>query len=171
MTSKVSGYLHEIPPDRLLGEGPALDVPKGPNEDIMVRDLEATGRRYARETSWPSTPDGIAATLRRGKIGTARTSTSPSTGGLCTESAQWLVERGVATVLIDTPAIDSAPHTVFGDETWQAHAGLFEHNIPVVEHLGGEIDEVASRALYYQLRACEVRVWGRVPPPGAGVVP
>jgi len=50
----------------------------------------------------------------------------------------------VATVLIDTPAIDSAPHTVFGDDTWQTHALLFEHNIPVVEHLGGEIDEVGG---------------------------
>jgi kynurenine formamidase len=65
--------------------------------------------------------------------------------GLCSESAEWLVARGVSTVLIDTPAVDSAPHTVFGDDTWQTHAVLFEHNIPVVEHLGGELDEVAGQ--------------------------
>ncbi len=35
------------------------------------------------------------------------------------------------------PAVNGATHTVFGDNTWQTHEVLFEHNIPVVEHPGG----------------------------------
>jgi kynurenine formamidase len=138
-------YLHEIPPDRLLGEGPVLDVPKGPNEDITVRDLEATGAAVRRGDLVAINTGWHRRYLTPGQDREGAHFYFTQHPGLCTESAQWLVERGAVTVLIDTPAIDSAPHTVFGDETWQAHAGLFEHNIPVVEHLGGEIDEVAGR--------------------------
>jgi kynurenine formamidase len=138
-------YLHEIPVDRFLGEGQVLNIPKGPNADVTVDDLEHAGRDIR--------PDDIVA-IDTGWHRTYRTPGQDPEGarhyftqhpGLCGESAEWLVNRGVLTVLIDTPAIDSAPHTVFGDNTWQTHAVLFDHNIPVVEHLGGEIDEVAGR--------------------------
>ncbi len=138
-------YLHEIPVDRFLGEGPVLDVPKGPNEEITARDLEAAGLEVRRgdivaiNTGWHRT----YATPGQDQEGARFYFTQHP--GLCRESAEWLVARGVRTVLIDTPAVDSAPHTVFGDNGWETHAALFEHNIPVVEHLGGELDAVAGR--------------------------
>jgi kynurenine formamidase len=138
-------YLHEIPADRFLGEGSVLNVPKGPNEDITVRDLEATGIEVRRGDLVAINTGWHRRYLTPGQDQEGAHFYFTQHPGLCTESAEWLVERGVATVLIDTPAIDSAPHTVFGDDTWQTHAVLFEYNIPVVEHLGGEIDEVAGQ--------------------------
>lgn len=138
-------YLHEIPPDRFLGEGPVLLVPKGPNEDILAKDLDATGMDVRRgdlvviNTGWHrryATP---------GEDRDAARFYFTQHPGLCRESAEWLVARGVYTVLMDTPAVDGATHTVFGDNTWQTHEILFDHNIPVVEHLGGELDEVSGR--------------------------
>lgn len=138
-------YLHEIPPDRFLGEGPVLHIPKGANEDITAQDLEA-GNLEIRA--------GDLVVINTGWHRQYRTPGQDREGaqyyftqhpGLCTESAQWLVERGVYTILIDTPAIDGSTHTVFGDNSWQSHAVLFARNIPVVEHLGGEIDEVPGQ--------------------------
>ena len=60
--------------------------------------------------------------------------------GLCAESAQWLADHGIVTVMIDGPAIDSAAHMPYGDGTMQSHVVLFRYNIPAVEGLGGEID-------------------------------
>src|SRR5216117_1857422 len=86
-------YLHEIPPDRFLGEGPVLPVPKGPNEDITVQDLEATemevraGDLVVIDTGWHrqyKTPG-------QDREGAHYYFTQHP--GLCTESAQWLLDR------------------------------------------------------------------------------
>jgi kynurenine formamidase len=55
-----------------------------------------------------------------------------------------LVDRGVKTVMIDTPALDSARHMPYGDGTLESHQVLFEQNIPGVEGLGGELNAVTG---------------------------
>jgi kynurenine formamidase len=138
-------YLHEIPPDRWLGEGPVLSIPKGPCEDITAADLEAAGMEVrpgdivAINTGWHHRYVGPADD-REGAI------TYMERGpGLCAESAQWLADHGIVTVMIDGPAIDSAAHMPYGDGTMQSHVVLFRYNIPAVEGLGGELDLVTGK--------------------------
>lgn len=138
-------YLHEIPADRWLGEGPVLHIPKGPAEDITAADLEATGMEVragdivAINTGWHHryTSPGVD---REGAI--VYMEQGP---GLCAESAQWLADRGIVTVMIDGPAIDSAAHMAYGDGTMQSHTVLFRYNIPAIEGLAGELDLVTGK--------------------------
>jgi len=138
-------YIHEIPPDRFLGEGPVLGIPKGPREDITAADLEAAGMEVrpgdivAINTGWHQRYTGPGA-YREGAI--FYMENGP---GLCAESAQWLADHGIVTVMIDSPAIDSAAHMPYGDNTMESHIVLFRYNIPAVEGLGGELDAVTGK--------------------------
>ena len=138
-------YIHEIPADRWLGEGPVLAIPKGPEEDITAADLEAAdlevrpGDIVAINTGWHHRYTGPAAN-HDGAI------TYMEHGpGLCAESAQWLADHGILTIMIDSPAIDSAAHMPYGDGSMQSHVVLFRYNIPAVEGLGGELDLVTGK--------------------------
>lgn len=138
-------YIHQIPADRWLGEGPVLGIPKGPAEDITVADLEASGLEVrpgdlvAINTGWHHRYVGPSAD-KEGAI--VYMEHGP---GLCRASAQWLADHGVLTVMIDSPAIDSAAHMPYGDNTFESHEVLFRYNIPAVEGLGGELDQVTGR--------------------------
>jgi kynurenine formamidase len=135
----------QVPPDRWLGEGPVMAIPKDALGEVTAADLEATGMEVrpgdivAINTGWhhryvgPGVDrEGAIEYMERGP-------------GLCAESAAWLVERGVVTVMIDAPAIDSAVHMPYGDGTLESHRTLFAQNIPAVEGLGGELDAVSGR--------------------------
>jgi len=137
--------IDEIPPDRWFGEGPVMSIPKEAFGEVTAEDLEATGMEVragdivAINTGWhhryvaPGVdPEGAKAYMETGP-------------GLCKESATWLVEHGVVTVMIDSPAIDSALHMPYGDCTLESHMTLFAENIPAVEGLGGELDAVSGR--------------------------
>ena len=136
--------IDQIPPDRWLGEGPVMSIPKEPFGEVTAADLEATGMEVrpgdivAINTGWhhrwvsPSDdPEGAKAYMETGP-------------GLCRESAAWLVDHGVVTVMIDAPAIDSAVHMPYGDCSLESHMTLFAQNIPAVESLGGELDMVTG---------------------------
>jgi kynurenine formamidase len=137
--------IDQIEPDRWLGEGPVIGVPKGPGEVVTAADLERSGLDVrvgdlvAINTGWhhrycgPAT-DPIAAR--------AYMEEAP---GLCEESARWLVERGVKTVLVDTPALDACIHMPYGDSSLETHRVLFAENIPGVEGLGGDLDLVTGK--------------------------
>lgn len=138
-------YIHEIPADRWMGEGPVLHIPKGIAEDVTVADLEATGMEVrpgdivAINTGWHHRFTGPAAD-REGAI--VYMEQGP---GLCAASAQWLADKGIVTVMIDSPAIDSAAHMPYGDGSFESHHVLFRYNIPAVEGLGGELDLVNGK--------------------------
>jgi kynurenine formamidase len=134
----------QVPPDRWLGEGPVMAIPKQRFGEVTAADLEATGMEVRRgdivaiNTGWHhryvapgEDPEGAKAYMETGP-------------GLCRESAAWLVEHGVVTVMIDAPAIDSAVHMPYGDCTLESHKTLFAANIPAVEGLGGELDAVTG---------------------------
>src|SRR5579862_2438635 len=134
----------QIPADRWLGEGPVISIPKEALGEVTAQDLERAaievrpGDIVAINTGWHHryVPPGVD---REGAI--AYMETGP---GLCAESAAWLVEHGVVTVMIDTPAVDSAVHMPYGDGTLESHMTLFAQNIPAVEGLGGELDAVTG---------------------------
>ena len=138
-------FLHEIPADRWLGEGPVLSIAKGEMEDITAADMEAfdadvqPGDFVIINTGWHHFWTGPGAD-REGAI--RYMERAP---GLCGESAQWLVDRGVATVLVDTPALDSCAHMGYGDGTLESHKALFAANVPGIESVGGELDAVTGR--------------------------
>lgn len=138
-------YLHELPPEHWLGEGPVISVPKDEWEDIRAADLEAAGNDVREgdlvviNTGWHRLWTGPGAD-RQGAI--RYMERAP---GLCRESAQWLVDRGVSTVLVDTPALDSCRHMPYGDGSLESHTTLFQKNIPGVESVGGEVDLVTGR--------------------------
>src|SRR5438445_4249398 len=103
-------YLHEIPPDRFLGEGPVLPVPKGPNEDITVQDLEATEMEVRAAIWWSSTRDGTGSTRRLGRTGRARTITSRSILD-CVPSRPSGCWSGACTRFSSTPRPSMPPRT------------------------------------------------------------
>ena len=122
--------IDQIPPDRWLGEGPVIGVPKGPGEVVTAADIEASGMEVrpgdlvAFNTGWhhrycgPAT-DPIA----------ARTYMEEAPG-LCEESARWLVEHGVKTVLVDTPALDACIHMPYGDSLARDAPGAVRREHP-----------------------------------------
>jgi len=137
--------IDQIPADRWLGEGPVMSIPKDAFGEITAEDFERTGMEVrpgdivAINTGWHHRFVGPAVD-REGAI--VYMEHGP---GLCAESAQWLVDRGVVTVMIDGPAIDSAIHMPYGDCTMESHHVLFAQNIPAVEGIGGELDAVSGR--------------------------
>lgn len=137
--------LHEVPPDRWLGEGPVMRVSKDACGEVSAEDLERTGMEVRRgdivaiNTGWHHRYTGPAADREEA---IAYMETGP---GLCEESAQWLVDHGAITVMIDSPAIDSAVHMPYGDCSLESHRVLFAQNIPAIEGLGGELDAVSGK--------------------------
>lgn len=142
-------YLHEVPADRWLGEGPILSVPKGEMEPITAEDLERAcaesglevrrGDIVAINTGWHHRFRGSAED-RDGAI--VYMERNP---GLSRESAEWLVEKGIVTVMIDSPAVDCARFMPYGDSSFQSHFALFAQNVPAVEGLGGQLDAVTGK--------------------------
>jgi kynurenine formamidase len=122
-----------------------LGIPKGPQEEVTAADLDAAGLDVRAgdlvliNTGWHHNYVGSATDA----VGARRY--LEEAPGLCAESAAWLVERGILTVLIDTPAIDCSIHMPYGDGTLQSHRVLFAQNIPAVEGVGGELDAVTGR--------------------------
>ncbi len=137
--------IDQVPPDRWLGEGPVISIPKGPREVITSDDLEQCGMEVrpgdlvAINTGWHRIYAGPATDAARAQ---KYLEEGP---GLCAASARWLVEHGAKTVLIDTPALDSAIHMPYGDNSLESHRELFANNIPGVEMLGGELDQVTGK--------------------------
>lgn len=141
--------LDELPPECWLGEGPVLDVPKGRLEEITGADLDAASSRAGLDvragdlvvinTGWHRCYAGPATDAAKARI------YLEEAPGLCEESAQWLVDNHVRTVLIDTPALDCCTHMPYGDCSLESHRVLFSRNIPGVEMLGGELDAVTGR--------------------------
>lgn len=135
----------QIPLDRLVGEGVVVDIPKGELEEITPEDLE-----HAR----PTIKEGDLVVLNTGwhkKFVGPLTNWEKSVyyatknPGLIRSSAEWFVRRKVKTVLVDYIGVDHAKHTERGDGSWAVHNTLLGANIPQVQPVGGQIDEVTGR--------------------------
>ena len=156
--------LASIPLERLFGNGVVLDIPKGNFETISAADLKAAqpikeGDFVVINTGWHHKySDGLE------YFGEAP--------GLTEDAAQYLVEMKVKLVAIDTPFIDAPLATSMGphrggpkmkrlekaylDATgrdakvdfpkWYiAHKNLAAAGIPVVQQVGGDVDELSGK--------------------------
>lgn len=156
----------EIPLHRLFGNGAILSIPKKRWEMITVEDLEARADRIGAGdlvilvTGWH----------RRYSDSLEYYGDSP---GLGVAAAEWLVDRDVGLVGIDTPQIDHPLATSLGphrggplmnrlarkykDATgldpktehpvWNgAHKTLLASGIPTIENVGGDVGEMLDRA-------------------------
>lgn len=152
-----------VPLERLVGNGVVVDVPKGEWESIAVEDLASAdvraGEAVILVTGW-----------HRGYGDSQRYYAHAP--GLSPAAAQWLVEREVAWVGIDTATIDHPLATSLGahrggptarylparyeEQTgrraaddfpdWNpAHRILLEAGIPTVENVGGDVDQLLGR--------------------------
>ncbi len=160
-----AGGIGELPMERLFGNGIILSVPKASWDLLSVPDLETHSDRISPGalviivTGWHHKyADGLE------YFGDAP--------GLSVEAAQWLVERDVGLVGMDTPQIDHPLATSLGphrggplmnrltqkyiDETgkdpskehprWNgAHRALLEAGIPTIENVGGDVDALLGK--------------------------
>ncbi len=144
----------QIPLDRLVGDAVVVDVHTGADSSADYRvdrlALDAWERQHGAISA------GTIVLLRtgwsrhwrdRGKyLGTARTGPAAVAElhfpGIDSAAANWLVERRIGAVGIDTPSID------FGQtSTYPAHQLLFAANIPAFENVTG-LDRLPPRGSY-----------------------
>jgi kynurenine formamidase len=157
----------QLPLDRFFGNGVVLSIPKGEWEYVEPADLEAATPAVARgdivviNTGWHH---GFSDSLEYFSHGP----------GLSAAAAQWLIDRDVTLVAVDTASVDhplatslAQAHRGFGpivvelprryrkrtgrDVTedfpeWNpAHRLLAKAGIPTIENVGAEVDTVNSR--------------------------
>jgi kynurenine formamidase len=131
----------QIPLDRLLGDAVVVDVQSRARSADYRVDLEAIAEWERRNGSIAS---GTIVLFRTGwgrywpdrakYLGTSKTGPGAVAElhfpGIDSSAAQWLVERRVRAVGIDTPSIDYGQTT-----TYPAHRVLFSANIPAFENV------------------------------------
>jgi kynurenine formamidase len=140
-------FLNEIPPDRLAGEGVVISIPKGEVEEITNEDLEPfnttvrKGDMLLINTGWHNKFVGSVTDYEKAKYYVRR---AP---GLEKSGAQWIVDHGVKTLLVDWPDTDCARQkTDKGDDADHvSHKILMKVNTVIVENVGGQIDEVTGK--------------------------
>lgn len=162
----------EIPMERLFGNGVIVSIPKNRWELVTPEDLEA---------ATPSIQEGDLVIIVTGWHHNYSDSLDyfGDAPGLSVAAAQWLVDKGVALLGIDTPQIDHPLATSLGphrggplmnrltakyeDATgldpkkehphWNgAHKVLLEAGIPTIENAGGDVDDMlGKRALIHAL--------------------
>lgn len=147
------GYsLDEIPLDRLMGPGVVLGISKEELGEITADDLERAASRVG---------------FRRGDIviintGWHKNWKSPRYAtrfpGAVTSAGKWFVENDVSMVGVDWICIDHPSQTDMGDSSWIVHRTVLSANIPVIENIGGQIDQVTDRRIY--VIALPVKVTG-----------
>lgn len=120
-----TGYsIDEVPLDRLVSNAILLKVRKGAREYItkedlrVIKDIDVRGRSIIISTGWEH---------EYGKNNEYYLDSNP---GLSKDAAEYLVEKGIAQVGIDTANIDHAD-----DKDFTVHKVLLARNITIVENL------------------------------------
>lgn len=126
--------------------GRALDYYLGP---CNVLHVEATGRIYPRQLEGKRI-DTPRVLLRTGTFPDPR-SWNEDFASLSPELVDWLHERGVITIGIDTPSVDP-----FEDKVLEAHQALARHDMANLE---GLVLEGVAEGLY-ELIALPLRIAG-----------
>jgi kynurenine formamidase len=162
----------DIPLDVLFGNGVVLNIPKTQWELVTAEDLAS---------STPAVREGDLVIINTGWHRNFSDSQEyfGRSPGLAPEAAQWLIERRVSLVGMDTAAIDHPLATSLGEHrngpqmkhlaSWYrqetgrdpkvdfpdwnpAHRMLLEADIPTVENVGGDVALVSGRRV--TLHAC-----------------
>jgi kynurenine formamidase len=169
LIQKAAG-IGQIDMDRCFGPGVIVAIRRGPWETITVADLEAATPAIE--------PDDIVVLVTgwhaKYSDGIEYFGQSP---GLSKQAAQWLVEKTVKLVAVDTPQIDHPLATSLGNHRngpqmkrlprmyqdatgrsaaedfpeWNAaHKVLLAAGIPTIENVGGDVAELTGkRALFH----------------------
>jgi kynurenine formamidase len=156
--------------DRFFGSGVVLEIEKGEWELVEPADLEAAGIEVFRgdivivNTGWHSRYADSQEYFGEGP-------------GLSKAAADWLIERGVKLVGVDTASVDHPMATSLGRHRggpivkalperyeerrgrrpeddfpdWNpAHRALLEAGIPTIENVGGDLDHVSGKRCTFQ---------------------
>lgn len=156
--------LAAVPTERLFGNGVVLDMPKGSYEKITAADLASAqpvqeGDVVVINTGWH----------RKYSDSLAYYGEAP---GLTGDAAQWLIDKRVKLVAVDTPFVDCplatsmGPHrggpqmkrlahaytTATGKDPkaeygpwYVAQKALSAAGIPTIEQVGGDVSELSGR--------------------------
>jgi kynurenine formamidase len=186
--------LAQISPDRLFGNGIALDIPKGSYETISAADLKAAGSRLK---------EGDVAVIVTGWHHKYSDSLEyyGEAPGLTEDAAEWLISKKVKMVAIDTPFIDCPLATSMGPHRggpqmkrlakayteatgkdpaaehgkwYAAGKALANAGIPTVVQAGGDIDDLKGKRATFAAApwkfahgdACQVRFVAMTDPSG-----
>jgi len=134
--------IDKIPLDRMVGEGVVVGIPKEPEDGITAEELEKAtpeirqGDLVVINTGWYT--KYYAGPLDDFEKAKYYASKYPGVGK---DAAKWLVDRRVKTLLIDFLAVDSVKNV----ELSPSHNILLGANIPCVEGIGGQIEEVTGK--------------------------
>jgi len=137
--------IHEIPLERLMGEGIILGIPKGERGEITLDDLENTEPKIQEgdivifNTGWHQKYCGPITDWAKAKY------YASNWPGLDEGVAKYLVSKKVKWVGIDNLCLDPLSHSEHGDNTWIDHVILLKENIPIVEEVVGQIDEITGK--------------------------
>lgn len=191
--------LAAIEPDQLFGNGVVIGVPKTSFEVITSADLEAAGPDIREDDIV------VIVTGWHHKYSDALEYYGESPG-LSKNAAQWLVAHKCKLVAVDTPQIDHPLATSLGPHRggplmnrlvaayqeatgldpekehpeWNiAHRTIAGADIPTIEQVGGEVDElIGKRATFVATPwkfeygdACPVRFVGMIDPSGDYRIP
>jgi len=145
------GYsLDEIPLSKLVGPGVVLSIPKKELGEITAEDLDKAA---------------LDVNFKKGDIVIINTGWhknwkhpdySIKFPGIVKSAAEWLVEHDVNMVGVDWICIDHPSQTDMGDSSWIAHRIVLSNNIPVIENVGGQLDEVTNQRI--EVMALPVKV-------------
>jgi len=119
---------HRMPLEKMIGEAAIVKLKIGPKQLINANQLDAAGRHVK---------EGDIVLLKTGydDLYFHTQYNLDNTPGLSESAAEWLVDRGVATVAVDFPSVEVQAPSAGGHLTAATHCHLFSHNIPIVEYL------------------------------------
>jgi kynurenine formamidase len=137
--------IHEVPLERLMGEGVILGIPKGERGEIILDDLDKAEPKIQEgdivifNTGWHQKYCGPISDWEKAKY------YASNWPGLDEEVAQYLVSKKIKWVGIDNLCLDPYSHSEYGNNTWIDHVILLKENIPIVEEVVGQIDEITGK--------------------------
>lgn len=137
--------IDQVPLDRFWSEGVVVGIPKGELGEVVPEDLEKVKPKIQEgdivliNTGWHKNFCGPLTNWDKA-VYYAR-----KNPGLTKEAAEWLIKKRVKVVGVDHLGVDHPKYWDSGDGTWPVHRGLLMNNIPMIQPLGGQIDEVTGK--------------------------
>jgi kynurenine formamidase len=143
--SKNGWAVNEIPLDYLWGTAVVVGIPKGELGEITPSDLEKATPKIERgdiviiNTGWHKNFCGPITDWNKAVY------YAHKNPGIKGAGAQWLIDKGIKVLGVDYIGVDHPAVTERGDGSWPCHKGILAKNIPMLQVLGGQIDEVTGK--------------------------
>lgn len=129
--------IDELTLEEVSGQAVGLAVERGPEEEITVADLEAN-------SLLPETEDIVVIDTGWGRYFYGDHALYHRHPYLSSEATEWLVERGVKMVAMDTPTPDRPERSRPAGFNWPVHHRLLGSGVLIAEHLAN-LDRVVGR--------------------------